>query len=200
MTTGSPLSTIFSLLFLIIAFFYLFRIVSCRTLLHPFDVENEVGHGLMAVGMMFMLAPTGWLSPYLIRWNVILFALFALWFIGRLFTRKPLLALVQQTPGAHSTLHADALHVLMHGGMCYMFLLMSSMVLSMMQPAIYTSYVFCISFLCLTLFYGKEVLKDLQAAKIQWLQCGANLAHTLMSGGMGWMFLEMISMTMSMGR
>lgn len=200
MTTGSPLSAIFSLLFLIVAFFYLFRLVGCRTQIHPFDAENEVGHGLMAIGMTFMLAPTDWLSPSIIRWNIILFAFFTLWFIGRLFTRKPLLAIVRHMPEAHSTLRADALHVLMHGGMCYMFLLMSSMVLSMMQPAIYTSYAFFLSFVLLVLFYGKETLKDLQAAKRDWLQCGANLAHTLMSGMMCWMFLEMISMTMSMGR
>jgi hypothetical protein len=31
------------------------------------------------------------------------------------------------------------------------------------------------------------------------LQLGANMAHLLMSGMMAWMFLEMISMTMSMG-
>ncbi|GHO75361.1 hypothetical protein KSD_31320 [Ktedonobacter sp. SOSP1-85] len=196
----SPLAAIFSLLLLIIAFFYLFRLVGCRTQIHPFDAENEVGHGLMAIGMMVMLAPTDWLSPDIIRWNVILFALFTLWFIGRLFTRKPLLAIMLQTPGAHSTVRADALHVLMHGGMCYMFLLMSSMVLSMTQPALYASCIFFVAFAFLILFYGREISNDLHAAKMDWLQCSANIAHALMSGMMCWMFLDMISMTISMGR
>jgi hypothetical protein len=200
MTTGSPLSAIFSLLFLIVALFYLFRLVGCRIQIHPFDAENEVGHGFMAIGMAFMLAPTDWLSPDIIHWNIILFALSTLWFIGRLFTRKPLLAIMLQTPGAHSTVRADTLHVLMHGGMCYMFLLMSSMVLSMMQPAIYVSCIFFVSFVLLTLFYGREISNDLHAAKMDWLQCGANSAHVLMSGMMCWMFLDMISMAISMGR
>jgi hypothetical protein len=50
----------------------------------------------------------------------------------------------------------------------------------------------------LTCFSGREIAKDLQIAKRNWLQLGANLAHTFMSGMMCWMFLEMISMTMSM--
>jgi hypothetical protein len=49
------------------------------------------------------------------------------------------------------------------------------------------------------LFSGREVSKDFQASKMNWLQCGANLAHVLMSSMMGWMFLEMLSMPMSMG-
>jgi hypothetical protein len=83
--------------------------------------------------------------------------------------------------------------------MCYLFLLMNSMALSMTQPATYASSLFFVVCAFLTLFYGREVSKDFQAAKMNWLHCGANLAHVLMSAMMGWMFLEMLSMTMSMG-
>jgi hypothetical protein len=199
MATSSLLSTLFSLLFLIVACFYLFRLAHSPIWIHHVDAENEVGHGMMAIGMVFMLAPAGWLSPDIIRWNIVLFAASSLWWIVRLFTHKPLLALVFGKNEVHSTAQADAIHVFMHGGMCYMFLLMSSMALSMTSPATYLNCLFFVSFAFLTLFYGRESAKDLQTAKRDWLQSGANLAHMLMSGMMCWMFLEMISMTMNMG-
>jgi Domain of unknown function (DUF5134) len=163
-----------------------------------FDAENEVGHGMMALGMVFMLAPADLLPSELIDWNIILFAVASLWWTFRLLTRKPLLALLSGKNGERSTVRSDTIHVVMHMGMCYMFLLMSSMALSMTQPAIYANDLFCVSFAFLTLFYGREITKDLQAEKRDWLQCGANLAHAFMSAMMCWMFLEMLSMTMSM--
>jgi len=84
-------------------------------------------------------------------------------------------------------------------GMCYMFLLMSSMAFSMTSPATFLNCLFCVSFSFLTFVYIQEVFKDLQAAKRDWLKLGANLSHLLMSGVMGWMFLEILFMTMRMG-
>jgi hypothetical protein len=72
------------------------------------------------------------------------------------------------------------------------------MALSMTQPATFVTCFFFLSFAFLTCFSGREIAKDLQIAKRNWLQLGAKLAHTFMSGMMCWMFLEMISMTMSM--
>lgn len=193
-------SVIFSLLFLATAFFYLFRLVSIRPWIHHVDAENEVGHGMMAVGMIFMLAPGSILTIDLIRWNILLFAFASLWWTVRLFVRKPLLAILLHADGARSLLRSDAIHVFMHVGMVYMFLLMSSMAFSMTQPATYLTCLFFVSFAFLTFFYGREVSRDLQLAKMDWLKLGADLAHALMSGVMSWMFIEMISMTMNMGR
>lgn len=195
----SSLQAFWSLLFLIIAFFYLFRLVSIRPWILHFDAENEVGHGMMAIGMAFMLAPGGILTGDIIRWNILLFALASLWWTCRLLARKPLLAILLRTNGGYSTFRSDAIHVFMHVGMCYMFLLMSSMAFSMTAPATSLNCLFCVSFSFLTFIYIQEVFGDLQAAKRDWLQLGANLAHVLMSGVMGWMFLEMLSMTMRMG-
>lgn len=198
MATSNPLSAIFSLLFLIVACFYLFRLVSVRPWIDHVDAENEVGHGMMAIGMMVMLAPAGILTSDLIRGNIILFALASLWWTIRLFARKPLLAILLRTNGGYSTFRSDAIHVFMHVGMCYMFLLMSSMAFSMTQPATYVNCLFFISFAFLTFFYGREISKDVHTTKMDRLHLGANIAHLLMSGMMCWMFLGMISMTMRM--
>ncbi len=199
MTSLSPLHAIFSFLCTLITLFYLLRLVGGRAHLPHFDAENEVGHGLMAIGMTVMLAQASDLSSELVRWNIILFALASLWWTIRLFARKPLLAIGSRTNGVYSTFQSDAIHVLMHVAMCYMFLLINSMAFSMTRPAIYANCLFFVSFAFLTLFYGREISKDLRVAEIDRLQLGANLAHLLMSGIMAWMFLEMISMTMSMG-
>ena len=153
----------------------------------------------MAIGMISMLAPLGPLTSDIIAWNIILFAVASLWFTGRLFARKPLLALLLHTNGASSTLQAEAIHVFMFVGMGYMFLLMSSMSFSMTSPVVALTYGFCFSFTLLLLFYVREIGKDLQTAKMDWLKLGANVAHALMSGVMSWMFLQMISMTIRMG-
>ena len=198
----NSLHTIFAILCMLIALFYVFRLVSGRRWLGHVDAENEVGHAMMAFGMLVMLAPAGWLSVNLLRWNMLLFAAAFVWWTCRLFVRKPVLALLLEksgvpTPG-QSEVRSDAIHVFMHGGMCYMFLLMSSMVLSMTLPATYLTCLLFVSFAFLTLFYGREVVKDLQVAELPRLQLGANLARVLMSGIMGWMFLEMLSMVMNM--
>ncbi|EFH85251.1 DUF5134 domain-containing protein [Ktedonobacter racemifer] len=99
MTTLDPLHVFLSLLCALTALFYLFRLLHKATWIHSGDAENEVGHGVMAVGMLAMLAPAGLLTPDFIYWNILLFALATLWFIGRLFTRKPLLAMVLRTNG-----------------------------------------------------------------------------------------------------
>ncbi len=199
MRSPDPISVIFLLLFLFIMCFYLFRLAHPPTWIHRFDAENEVGHGMMAIGMIFMLAPAGWLPPDIIHWNILLFAASSLWWTVRLCARKPLLALILRTPGGRSTVWAEAIHVFMHGGMCYSFLLMSSMALSMTSPIILITCLLCVSFALLALFYVREAVKDLQRGKRDWLQLGANLAHALMSGVMCWMFLEMISMSITMG-
>jgi hypothetical protein len=102
MATSSPLAAIFSLLFLIVACFYLFRLVSVRLWIDHVDAENEVGHGVMAIGMMVMLAPAGILTSDLIRGNIILFALASLSWTIRLFARKPVLAILLRINSEHS--------------------------------------------------------------------------------------------------
>lgn len=199
MTSINPLYAFWSLLCILIALFYLFRLVGGWTQFSHFDAENEVGHGLMAIGMAAMFAPAGLLTFDLIRWNILLFAIASLWWTCRLLVRKPLLALLLHKNGERSAFQSDAIHVLMHVGMCYMFLLTSNMAFSMTQPTIYANCSFFVSCAFLTFFYGREISKDLQATKIDRLQLGANVAHILMSGMMAWMFLEMISMTMRMG-
>ena len=197
--TSIDLLRIFGLLlFPLIALFYLFRLVGGRAWLSHFDGESEAGHAIMAIGMTFMFAPVAFQTPGTVFWNIILFAAASLWFAGRLVTRRPLLVLVSQKSVGFSSFQADAIHVLMNAGMCYMFLLMRSMAFSMMPLALSLNYGFCLVFLLLTLFYAREVSRDLQPGRQDWLTCGANVAHTLMSGGMVWMFLGVIAMSMSM--
>lgn len=194
MASISPLSAFWLFLFTIIALFYLFRLAGCQAWIRQFDVESEVGHGLMAVGMIFMLAPADLQTSDIVHWNAILFTIISLWFSVRFLARKPLLAILLRTNGGHSTLQAEAIHIFTYVGMGYMFLLMGSMTFSMTQPAAYISCIFFVSFAFLFLFYGRAVLNDLRSARIDWLQLGANIAHALMNGVMGWMFIEMISM------
>lgn len=197
--TSIDLLRIFGLLlFPLIALFYLFRLIGGRTWLSRFDGESEAGHALMAIGMVFMLAPAAFQMPDIVLWNAILFAAASLWFTGRLLARRPLLALVSRKKAATSAFQADAIHIFMNAGMCYMFLLMRSMVFSMMPLAVSLDYGFCLVFLLLTLFYAREVARDVQPVKKDWLALGANVAHVLMSGAMVWMFLGMIAMNMSM--
>jgi hypothetical protein len=94
MTDLRSLHVIFSFLCTLSALFSFLRLVSGRRRLSHFDAEKEVGDGMMAIGMLFMLAPVGWLSADLLDWNMLLFAATSLWWICRLFVRKPLLALL----------------------------------------------------------------------------------------------------------
>jgi hypothetical protein len=202
MTGMSLLHAIFSFLCILFALFFCFRLVSgCRWVSH-FDAENEVGHGMMAIGMLFMLAPAGWLSDDMLSWNLLVFAAASLWWTCRLFARKPLLALLLKKSGAHSpvqsTVRSDVMQVFMHGSMCYLFLLMRSMVWSMTQAVTDISCLLLVAFAFLTLFSSHEISQDLQAPSMDWLQLGAHLTHVLMSGMMCWMFLEMITMTIAM--
>ena len=90
MTDTRSLHVIFAFLCLLIAFFSCFRLVSSRRCLGHVDAGHEVGNGMMAIGMLFMLAPAGWLSADLLDWNIFVFAAASLWWICRLFARKPL--------------------------------------------------------------------------------------------------------------
>jgi len=101
-----------------------------------FDPEDEIGHGLMAVGMAYMLAPAGIMSAEGLRWNIVLFALATLWFSARLVARRQLLAAILRTNGEQPTLKKDAIHVFTLLAMVYMFLLMGSMSFSMSIPAL----------------------------------------------------------------
>ena len=206
----SLLHAIFSLLgiliCILIALFFFFRLVSgCRWLSH-FSAEHEIGHGMMAIGMLFMLAPAGWLSADLLHGMMFLFAAASLWWTCRLCVRTQRLAPVLENNGTHSPSQSEVwsevrfevIPIFMHGGMCYLFLLMGSMILSMMQPVIYISCLLVVLFAFLALFFGREISQDLQAASVDRLQLGAHLAHALMSGMMCWMLLEMIAMTMAM--
>ena len=98
MTGMSVLHAIFSflciLICILIALFFFFRLVSGRRWMSHVDAENEVGHGMMAIGMLFMLAPAGWVSADLLHWNMLLFAAASLWWACRLFVRKQRLALL----------------------------------------------------------------------------------------------------------
>jgi hypothetical protein len=198
MATSNPLSAIFMLLFLLLACFYLFRLVHLSLWIAHLDAENEVGHAMMALGMVIMLAPSGWLSAAILHWNVVLFATSSLWWTVRLFARKPLLALFLRLPGGLSTVRSDAIHVLMHASMCYMFLLMSNMAFSMTQAATYLTCLLLVLYAGLTLFYGRKIAENLRAMPLDRLQLGDDLAHLLMSGGMCWMFLTMIAMVVTM--
>jgi len=198
----SSLHAMFSLLCILIALFFCFRLVSGSRWVSPFDAEHEAGHGMMAIGMLFMLAPAGWFSAALLHWTMLVFAAASLWWTCRLFARKPLGALLLGKNGAHAPIQSevwsDAIHLFMQGGMCYLFLLMGSMVVSMMRPVIDFSCVMSVLFAFLALFFGREISHDLQAASLDRLQLGAHLAHALMSGMMCWMLLEMIAMTIAM--
>ena len=195
----SLLHAIFALLCMLVTLFYFIRLVNGRRWLGHFDGENEGGHGLMALGMVFILAPAGSFSSDFLRWSIVVFAVAALWWTLRLFVRKPVLALLDRKNSVHSTVQADAIHIFMHGCMCYMFLLMSSMALSMTFPATSASSLCVVVVAYLAFFYSRECARDCQAVSRDWLQLGANLAHALMSGMMGWMFLEMLTMTMRIG-
>jgi hypothetical protein len=93
-TGMSFLHTLFVLLCILIALFFCFRLVSGGRWVSHVDAEHEVGHGMMAIGMLFMLAPAGWFSADLLHWNMLLFAAASLWWTCRLFVHKPLLALL----------------------------------------------------------------------------------------------------------
>ncbi|GHO71412.1 hypothetical protein KSC_103040 [Ktedonobacter sp. SOSP1-52] len=193
----SPLHTIFLFLSALISFFSFFRCIGGRRWLSHFDAGSEVGHTMMALGMTFMCA--GWLPSVLIHYcTIILFALTSLLWMFRLLARKPLLSFLLDYNGEHRTIQSTMIHVLMHIGMCFMFLCMSNMALSMTPPAIYTSTIFFVSFALVTFFQSRETAQHLQMTKIDWLQCGTLLAQTLMSGMMCWMFIEIISMSMNM--
>jgi uncharacterized protein DUF5134 len=163
----------------------------------PFDVEGEIGHALMALGMAAMLAPPDFQTTTLLRWNIFLFAFVSLWFAGRLLTRKPLLAFLRAST-ERSLQRADLIHVFTSICMSWMFLEMGSMALSMTAPATYLNSAFFVAFAYLLLSYARDVSKDLQTTSVDWLKLGADLAHVLMNGVMSWMFIEMITMTMRM--
>ena len=102
MTGMSLLHAILSLLCILIAVFFVFRLVSgCRWLSHV-DAEHEVGHGMMAIGMLFMLAPAGWFSTDLLHGNMLVFAAASLWWTCRLFVRTQRLPLLLGKNGTHS--------------------------------------------------------------------------------------------------
>ncbi|MGH2481493.1 MAG: DUF5134 domain-containing protein, partial [Ktedonobacteraceae bacterium] len=171
MTTSSLLSALFFCLCSAIALFYLCRLMCGHRWLMHVDRENEVGHGLMAVGMIFMFAPVGSFPSTLLLWNILLFAAASLWWTARLFVHKPLLVyLARGSTSAPSTFQADGIHVFMQSGMCYMFVLMSNMALSMTRLASSASSLFLVAFALLTSFYGREIARDLQAARKDWFQ------------------------------
>ncbi|MGH2509780.1 MAG: DUF5134 domain-containing protein [Ktedonobacteraceae bacterium] len=194
----NPLSDFLMLLCFLIALLYLYRLVRSGKWLSHFDAENEAGHGLMAVGMLWMLAPMGLLTTNFLGWNILLFAGASLWWTCRLFVHKPLLSFLLRKNGVPSTAQSDAIHVFMHVGMCFMFLLMRNMAFSMMHIATLSMGIFFVAFACLTLFYGREFVNGFGPTRIDWLRWSTDLAHLLMSGIMCWMFFEMISTGMSM--
>jgi hypothetical protein len=198
MIDTSLLHVIFLVLCSFIAVFYLFLLLSKQRRESQCDREHEVGHSLMALGMLLMLVPANILNPSLLHWNVAVFALASFWWLMRLFLRRPLLTALRRSTGKQPSFQADAMHMLMHGGMCYQCVLMSSMALSMTHPAIAAAGAFFVSFVFLALFYGWKLSRGLQRAQLDWRQCGANLAHALMSAMMSWMFLEMILMAVRM--
>lgn len=201
MAGTSVLPVLFVLLCLTIVLFYLFRLAYGRRWLRPYDAENDVGHATMAMGMTVMFAPAGSIPPDLLRWIPMVFAAASLWWLLRLLVHQPLLSL-SRTYGrsVRATLQSAGMLAFMHGGMCYMFLLMSSMALGMTQPAIYANGLLAVSFACLTCFYGREIARDLQAVRRDWLRLGARLAHASLSSMMSWMFLNMLLMAARMRR
>lgn len=200
MASFNPFSALWLSLFICIVLFYLYRLAFFLLRVPRFDAESEIGHGLMAAGMALMLAPAEFLTAESMRWNIFLFTLVALWFAGRLLARKPLLAFLSGS-SERSQWQADAIHVLTSLGMVCMFLEMGNMALSMTPLAIYLNCAFFSAFAYLLLSYTRDVSKDLQkTARVDWLKLGADLAHVLMNGVMGWMFIEMIAMSMNMPR
>lgn len=198
MANFNPLSAFWLSLLVMIALFYVCRLVFFLVRVRRFDLESEIGHGLMAAGMALMLAPSALLTMESIRWNIFLFAFVALWFAGRLLARKPLIAVLCAS-GERSLWQADAIHVLTSIGMICMFLELGNMALSMTPPVIWLNCAFFSTFAYLLLSYTREISKNVQkTASIDWLKLGADLAHVLMNGLMGWMFIEMITMTMNM--
>jgi hypothetical protein len=110
MTDTRSLHVIFAFLWTLNSLFSLFRRVRGRKVLRHFDAEKEVGHGMMAIGVLFMLAPAGWLSADILSWNMFVFAAASLWWTCRLFVRKPLLALLlQKNLGWQACLEQDLL-------------------------------------------------------------------------------------------
>lgn len=184
---------------LVIACFYLLRLINNRRWLRHFDVENEIGHGIMAVGMVYMLAPTNLFPPDILDWSILLFALASFWWLLRLCVHRPILAIVLGRSEERSPISSDAIHVITYVGMCLMFVLMRSMAFSMTSLAISLIRIFFALFAVLTVFYGREVFRELRAVKVDWLTLSANIAHVLMNGIMCWMFFEMVSMSMTMG-
>lgn len=184
---------------MVIACFYLFRLISNRRWIRHFDVENEVGHGIMAVGMAYMLAPTNLFPPDMLDWGILLFAFASLWWLVRLCVHRPILAMVLEKNEGRSSISSDAIHVITYVGMCLMFVLIRSMAFSMTFLAVSLIRVFLAIFAVLTLFYGREIFQELRVVKIDWLTLSANIAHVLMNGIMCWMFFEMLSISMTMG-
>lgn len=186
------------LLCIIITLFYLCQLAVSHQRLNYSERENIVGHGLMALGMAFMLAPVDSLPVGLLQGGSVLFAVTVLWWTCRLLVRQVLMVLLLGKTVEGSTIQANSMQVVMHSGMCYMFLLMSNMAFSMTQPAASVTCLFFVSFALLTFFSGQAIAKNLQIARSDWLHLGTPLAHTLMNGMMSWMFLEMLAMTVSM--
>ncbi len=200
MANTNTLAAFWPCLFIVIALFYGFRLAISLSGIRRYDLESEIGHSLMAIGMALMLAPPAFQTPELIRWNISLFTLASLWFAGRLLAHRPLLTiLTRRTDRERATLKADAIHLFTYIGMAYMFLEIASMALSMTQTAIYLNCSFFVAFAFLLLAYGREISGALQTNNIDWLKLGADLAHLCMNGVMSWMFIEMISMSMRMG-
>jgi len=192
------LSIFWPLLFIIIALFYLFRLIASLVWARRFDAENEFGHGLMAIGMAFMLAPPDFQTPGGIRWSIILFVLAALWFCTRLLLRRPLLAILLRADLGRPAPQADAIHVFMYLSMAYMLLLMSNMAFSMALPTTALNCACFVAFIFLLFSYMRAIWRNLQMARLDRLKLGADLAHALMNLAMAWMFIDMLTMTISM--
>jgi len=192
MMMSSSLSLLLMVLSLLVAGFYLFRLLVGRAWLHIFDAEHEAGHGMMAIGMACMLAPASFLTADMIRWNLCLCILAVFWFLGRLVTRKPLLRIFLRAPGASCPRQASAIHLIMYTGMGVMFALMSRITLLLTPLTSYTSCLFFVAFAFLTFFSGREATREFQRVNGNWLQGCANLAHTIMSAIMCWMFLGVL--------
>lgn len=192
------LSVVCSFMCLLIIVFYLLHLINGRRWLHSRDVENDVGHGLMAVGMAAMLVVGNRPPPSLLAGMGLLFTFATLWWTVRLFVHRPLLVLLLGKSEPRSPMSSDAIHMLMQSGMAYMCLLMGSMVLSMSLGARCLTDLFGVAFAVLTVWYGRKVLADLRSVKKDGFQLGANLVHVLMSAMMCMMFLNMIAMTMTM--
>ena len=94
MTGMSVLHAIFTLLCLLMALFFCFRLASgCRGV-SQVEAEHDVGQGMMAIGMLVMLAPAGWFSADRFQGNMLVFAAASLWWTCRLVVRKQRFALL----------------------------------------------------------------------------------------------------------